>query len=145
MNDAVDQSADATKPRVKSIYIGAPACFALEEECRHLWDAFCSHRDGWGGGIYVVGSCLQRADYRDVDVRLILDDGEFAKLFPDAGDHWEHDARWLCLTVAISERLSRRTGLPIDFQFQPQSHANERHKGARSAVGIRLANNEVSK
>src|SRR3546814_7590602 len=65
------------------------------------------------------------------DVRLILEDAEFEKLFPDATLHsaaWEFDPRWLLLTVSISERLSRLTGLPIDFQFQPQTHANERHK-----------------
>lgn len=69
-------------------------------------------------------------------MRFIMPDEDFAKLFPDAGQHWEHDARWLLLTVSISERLSKVTGLPIDFQFQPQTHANERHKGRRNAVGF---------
>ena len=119
-------------PRRKGIYIGAPACFALEEELRHVCEAFGVH------ACYIVGSVLECADWRDVDVRLILDDEEFAKVFPDAGDHWEHDARWLLLTVAISERLSKRTGLPVDFQFQPRTHANARHAKARSAAGMRI-------
>jgi hypothetical protein len=67
-----------------------------------------------------------------------MHDRQFAETFPDAGEHWEHDARWLLLTVSISERLSRLTGLPIDFQFQPQTHANDRHKGPRNAVGFRI-------
>ena len=120
------------KGRAKPCYIGAPAYFALELACRDICDAF------GGYGCYVVGSSMQRADWRDVDVRLIMSDEEFSALFPDAEQHWEQDARWLLLTLCISERLSKVTGLPIDFQFQPQSHANSRHKGIRNAIGLRI-------
>lgn len=125
----------APKPRKKACYVGAPAIFALERECRTLTDAF------GGFGCYLVGSSLQRPDWRDVDVRFILSDEEFEHLFPDAGLNglWEHDPRWLLLTVAISGHLSKATGLPIDFQFQPQTHANERHKGERHALGLKFA------
>lgn len=126
------QSAPAIAPKRKSNYIGAPACFALEQACQHIGAAFGDY------GIYQVGSSLERADWRDVDLRYILPDDEFAKLFPDAGDYWEHDPRWLLLTVSISAWLSKQTGLPVDFQFQPQTHANERHKGNRNAMGIRI-------
>lgn len=119
----------------KASYVGAPAIFALELACRQLCEAFP------GFGCYHVGSSLERADWRDVDVRFIMSDEEFADLFPDAGQHWEHDARWLLLTVSISERLSKATGLPIDFQFQPQTHANEHHKGQRSALGMNFRGN----
>lgn len=122
-----------SEQRKKAIYVGAPACFALELACRDICDAF----DGYG--CYVVGSALERPDWRDVDVRFIMDDAAFAALFPSAGLHWEHDARWLLLTVSISERLSKITGLPIDFQIQPQTHVNERHKGRRNAIGLRIA------
>jgi len=117
----------------KPSHIGAPQCFALELACRDICDAFN------GYGCYVVGSALERSDWRDVDVRFIMADEDFARLFPDAGSHWEHDTRWLLLTISISERLSKLTGLPIDFQFQPQTHANERHKGKRNAFGLRIA------
>jgi hypothetical protein len=121
------------KPReVKSIYIGAPAVFALELECKHINEAFGDY------GCYIVGSSLHRPDWRDVDVRYIMKDEEFAKLFPDAGQNWEMDTRWLLLTVSISEYLSKRTGLPIDFQIQPQTHANERHPKPRSATGLTI-------
>jgi hypothetical protein len=117
---------------MKATYVGAPAIFALEQACREICDAF----DGYG--CYLVGSSLERADWRDVDVRFIMADEDFAVLFPKAGQYWEQDARWLLLTVAISERLSKVTGLPIDFQIQPQTHANERHKGKRNAMGLRI-------
>lgn len=126
-------------PRVKGVYIGAPACFALEEAIRPVCEAFGCYQGEGIRGCYVVGSALQRPDWRDVDIRLMLDDASFAEVFPNAGEHWEHDARWLVLTVAISERLSKLTGLPIDFQFQPMTHANARHKGPRNAIGIRIA------
>lgn len=125
-----DEQDTAAKPRKKSNYIGAPACFALEQACQHLQKAFGHY------GIYQVGSSLEREDWRDVDLRYILPDEEFAKLFPDADQHWEQDPRWLLLTVSISAWLSKQTGLPIDFQFQPQTHANERHKGPRNAFGL---------
>lgn len=132
-------NSEPTAP-AKGIYVGAPACFALELACREICDAFN------GYGCYVVGSCLDRRDWRDVDVRFIMPDDDFALLFPDVErTHWEQDARWLLLTVSISERMSKLTGLPIDFQFQPQTHANEKHKGKRSAVGIRIRRGEGEK
>jgi hypothetical protein len=125
------------KPRKKAIYIGAPACFALELAMQQVCDAFQVYRGKRFGGCYIVGSVLERPDWRDVDVRLILADEVFADHFPEAGDCWEQDAKWLLLTIAISDWLSKQTGLPVDFQFQPQSHANDRHKGFRSAIGIK--------
>lgn len=125
--------------RKKGIYVGAPACFALEQACRHIWEAFDSPEGC--SGCYVVGSALSRPDWRDVDVRFILSDEQFAQTFPAAGQHWEHDPRWLLLTVSISQWLSKVTGLPIDFQFQPQTHANERHPGPRNAIGFRIGRN----
>ena len=126
-------AAETKREQGKASYVGAPACFALEQCCQIVRDAFGEY------GMYLVGSALTRQDWRDVDVRYILSDDEFARLFPDADEHWEHDPRWLLLTVSISEWMQKRTGLPIDFQFQPQTHANERHKGARNALGIRIS------
>ena len=125
--------AETAERRQKAIYVGAPGCFKLEEAIRQVCDAF---------GVfccYLVGSALTRQDWRDVDVRLILDDADFAREFPSTrGGQWEHDPRWLLFTTAISDRLSAITGLPIDFQIQPQTRANEMHKGPRSAIGLRF-------
>lgn len=123
--------------RPKATHVGAPACFALELVARHVCEAFGAYDDA-GVGCYVVGSSLERPDWRDVDVRLMLKDDAFAELFPKAGDHWENDARWLLLTTAISEHMSKVTGLPIDFQIQPMTRTNERHKGPRNAIGVRF-------
>ena len=38
---------------------------------------------------YLVGSCLERPDYRDVDIRVILDDDRYAQLFTRPPAH--HD------------------------------------------------------
>lgn len=128
-------SAEAEPPpkRKKGLYVGAPACFVLERECQFLNRAF-------DGQCYLVGSAMERPDWRDIDVRLMMDDEAFIALFPHAGPvengRWEFDQRWIVLTTAISEQLSRQTGLPVDFQFQPSSHANKRHKGPRNALGL---------
>jgi hypothetical protein len=115
-------------------YVGAPAIFALELACRQINEAFGDY------GCYLVGSCLERADWRDVDVRYIMADKEFSKLFPGAKNGlWEQDARWLLLNVSISERLSKVTGLPVDFQIQPQTHANARHDKPRYSIGLVFA------
>jgi len=121
-----------SEPSAKASYVGAPAIFLLERECQHLNAAF------GGYGVYLVGSSIERPDWRDVDLRMILEDEAFATLFPDAGDNWEFDPRWLFLTVAISRHLSAATGLPIDFQFQPQTHANKRHPKQRQAMGMQF-------
>lgn len=124
--------------RKKASYIGAPAVFALELACVDLNNAF------GGFGCFLVGSALERPDWRDVDVRLIMSDEEFAVLFPSIEPkncQWEFDTRWLLMTVSISEHLSKITGLPVDFQFQPQTFANAWHKGPRNAMGIRIKQN----
>jgi hypothetical protein len=133
-----DEDVTTLPKRRKGVYIGAPACFLLEREGHHLRKAFCDP-DGPYDGLYVVGSSLERPDWRDVDVRLMLSDENFAKLFPDAGRSWEFDPRWLLMTAAISRHLSVVTGLPIDFQFQPTTHANEMHHGPRNALGLDFA------
>jgi len=126
---------DAPKPkRKKHNYVGAPAIFALEQACATVWKAFCE--DAKHGGCYLVGSALESADWRDVDVRCILDDAAFAALFPQAAQSWEQDTRWLLLTVSISAWLSKQSGLPVDFQFQPATHANKVHAGQRHAIGL---------
>lgn len=121
----------------KACYVGAPAIFKLELACKTINDAY------GGFGCYLVGSAIQKADWRDVDVRLILSDEDFQRRFPDVqgllAAVWEHDSLWLLTTVSITAWLRDQTGLPVDFQIQPQTFANAWHKGQRYALGLRMA------
>lgn len=116
-------------------WIGAPAFFELNQACLTLVGAF-------GCRIYLVGSAMTRRDHRDVDVRCILDDAEYARWFPGIGPNPSHDARWSLMCSAISLWLSKHTGLPVDFQIQQQTMANaefpRREGHDRQALGIFL-------
>ncbi|WP_409188469.1 hypothetical protein [Bradyrhizobium sp. RDM4] len=126
------------KPRrPKFCYVGAPAYFKLQQACTAIWRSW--HRESFG--CYVVGSCLERPDFRDVDVRLLMRDEAFRAEFPDVeridAAVWEHDPKWLLVTVSIAEWLRAQTGLPVDFQVHPVSYANANFKGnPRQPVGI---------
>ena len=84
-----------------------------------------------GFGLYHVGSSLTRPDYRDVDLRCIIGDSEYDEAFRIGGDRFRK-----FIETAISEWISARTGLPIDFQFQRMTQANEEFKGPRNWVGL---------
>lgn len=84
-----------------------------------------------GYGTFHVGSSLTRPDYHDVDLRCILPDEDYDRMFEsDRGEPF-----LLFLNTAISEWIASRTGLPIDFQFQRATQANETFKGRRNGVG----------
>ena len=128
----------------KASYIGAPAIFALELACQHIRAALGDY------GCYLVGSAMERPDWRDVDVRFIMPDENFALLFPSVDISidsaiWEFDPRWLLMTVSITAWLRQQTGLPIDFQIQPQTFANKWHNKQRSAIGLRIAKRQEGK
>jgi len=90
--------------------------YHLDQACRIINRAF------EGGPPYLVGTAgVGSADsYRDVDVRLMLDDEEFARVCPTR-------QRWELLCLSIGAYLTARTGLPVDFQIQRTSEANERY------------------
>ncbi len=100
--------------------------YNLDAACRLISRAFD------GGPPYLVGTAgLGGAEsYRDVDVRLMLDDDEFAAACPTL-------ARWELLCVAFSAYLRERTGLPVDFQIQRTAEANEKYGGQpRNPLGM---------
>lgn len=115
----------------ETTYIHITKAYALNQACRSLVDAF-----GWS--IFQVGSSLYRRDWFDIDVRCILNDDEFARMFPgeDSRQPWRENPRLALLNAAMSEWLQARTGLPVDFQFQQQTAANAEHQGLRSALGV---------
>ena len=103
----------------------ATQLFELDRACELVTKAF-------GGECpYLVGTAgLGGADrYRDVDVRLMLDDDEFAAACPTR-------ERWELLSLCIGAYLSARTGLPVDFQIQAVSVANAKHDKPRNPLGL---------
>jgi hypothetical protein len=71
----------------------------------------------FGAMPYHVGSSLKRPDFRDVDVRLLLDDAAF--------DELAERIHLGLLNHTVSLWGQQVTGLPIDFQVQRQTDANE--------------------
>src|SRR6478609_9509604 len=89
--EADSSAAAALAPkRAKGSHVGAPACFALEAACQDINRAF------GGFGCYLVGSALERPDWRDIDVRFIMSDDEFTAEFPHTlkSGTWEFDPKW---------------------------------------------------
>ena len=91
-----------------------------------------------GFGPYLVGSATtgeKSAGTRDVDVRHIMRDEEYAELLAGVGGI--DGVRFL--GIAIGQYLSSITGLPIDFQFQQMNAANDgRHPTiGRNPLGVR--------
>lgn len=100
--------------------------FELDLACKPIDEAF-------GGAVYLVGTAAEgRQSYRDVDVRVILGDEEYDALA--AAITGELIA---FLGIAIGRYLAASTGLPIDFQIQRMTEANDRHDGVRNPLGTR--------
>lgn len=97
----------------------------LEEWCRLV-------RKLVGSQPYLVGSALERPDYRDVDLRVILMDDKFDEQWPDA-------VKVRLMNRAVSIWGQQETGLPIDFQIQRMTEANAQFPGGsnRNPMGTR--------
>jgi NAD(P)-dependent dehydrogenase (short-subunit alcohol dehydrogenase family) len=115
--------------------VGMPAALHLEAFGREIEAAF-------GHLPYLVGTAAVGKTWRDVDVRLILPDEEFDDLFPTHVRPSHQDGRWGLLCAAISELARQRTGLPVDFQIQRQSYANDRYPGLRLPLGLHDMNGQ---
>lgn len=112
--------------------IGMPAAIYLDEFGAHVSAAF----EPAGFGVYHVGSSLMGKKWRDVDVRLILSDEEYAQFGFGDPRQTHSNAKWTALVLAFSALGRHMTGLPIDFQIQQQTHANKTFPNNRSALGI---------
>jgi hypothetical protein len=108
--------------------------FLLDNACWPLRHEFP------GFGPYLVGSSMtgeKSNGTRDVDVRHIMHDEEYAEFVQAIG---QHGIRFLGL--AVGQYLASVTGLPIDFQFQHQSAAQDEHRDKpRNPLGIRGMHN----
>lgn len=89
-------------------------------------------------GVFMVGSALTRRDWRDVDVRAILFDDDFAGRFGGEAD-WRRNRSLGAHNLAFSALGKQVTGLPIDFQIEQMTVANaENPDGGRHALGHAL-------
>lgn len=110
--------------------VGMPATLYLHEFGSQVWAAF-------GKPPYLVGSALAGKVWRDVDVRLILEDDVYEAMGLGAPTMQHTNGKWVALCMAFSALGREITGLPIDFQIQQQTQANKAFEGAaRSALGV---------
>lgn len=117
-----DGAGMTTKPRTD--LLTTMELYQLDQACELVSRAFGTHP-------YLVGSAGIGNDgtaYRDVDVRLMLSDADFAAACPTR-------ERWELLSLVIGAYLRERTGLPVDFQIQRTREANERYPGGRNPLG----------
>ena len=97
----------------------------------HALDVACLFLVGlFGAGrVYLVGTAQTGGEYRDVDVRAILPDDEFDAMFGG------QPVLWSKFCFLASDWLAHQTGLPVDFQVQRRTEANEKYDGRRNPVG----------
>ena len=97
----------------RASYLSPPDFHRLDWACRPIYVAY-------GTPPYLVGSAETRPDFRDIDLRLILPDDEFAGMVPN-------EEIGLLLNIALSSLIARAADLPwpIDFQIQQRTAAND--------------------
>lgn len=109
----------------------AKSCYLTTAQLADLELAAVPIKDAFGHPPYLVGSANDRKSYRDVDVRTILADEEFDALFGTRPKLWA----FVCLL--ISHYLTVETSMPIDYQVQRRSEANEKFSGGmRNPLGL---------
>lgn len=115
----------------KSILVGVgmPASLYLDEFGVQVKNTFGSYP-------YLVGSAMYGKAWRDVDVRLILSDEEYAAWGFGCPNNPHTNGKWVGLVLAFSALGQQMTGLPCDFQIQQQSFANARYSGPRNTLGL---------
>jgi len=110
--------------------LSPPMLHRLDLACKHISAVF-----GGFSGPFLVGSVQQRTagPTSDVDLRLILADDDYDALMAGTPDGFA-----TLLDFALSAYVRELTGLPIDFQVQRQTQANQRHAGKqRNPLGRR--------
>lgn len=123
------QTEKKTKSKPVCPGVGMPASLLLDEFANQVWNTF-------GGPPYLVGSALFGKKWRDVDVRMILSDEEYEAWDLGKPNFPHKNGKWVALCLAFSALGRQMTGLPIDFQIQQQSRANQEFPNPRSALGI---------
>ena len=104
--------------------LSPPVLHRLDLACHHISEVF-----GGFNGPYLVGSVQERTagPGSDVDLRLILDDDVYDALFAGTPEGFA-----TLLDFALAAYVRELTGgLPIDFQVQRMTEANEKHGRAK--------------
>lgn len=112
--------------------VGQPQQMLLNQFGDIVSGAFGTH------DVYHVGSSMgeNKKDWRDVDIRVMLDDDAWEKLFGDLEPaNCHRSKKWEMLCIVFSHYGRHLTGLPIDFQIQRTKEANEEYRGGRSHCG----------
>lgn len=110
-------------------YIGMPHMPKLDRFGEIVYQAFTARA-------YVVGSALTRRDWRDVDVRVILDDDRFELLFGAETD-WRKNPRLAAVATAFAALANQMTGLPVDFGIDQMTEANaDENASRRHPLGV---------
>ena len=115
--------------------MGDRAIYLTVEEIWRLAHAVRPVEDAFGGQpVYLVGSVLKSSDWRDVDLRVILPDHDFDRIFEPPGELT--DQFRMLFQTAVSAMLRETTKLPIDFQVQRKSNLTQEESfGERNPAG----------
>jgi tRNA-binding EMAP/Myf-like protein len=121
----------------RATYLSPPDLHRLDWACRPIADAF-------GEPVYLVGSTLDHPDFRDIDLRLIVDDDTADRLFgtDTFGLHGDGNgaAVRLLLNIALSDLITKAASppRPVDFQIQSMTEANVPDHGRRHPLGLHI-------
>lgn len=124
-----------SKSRMRAAsYLSPPDFQRLDLACYAIYRAY--------GAAYLVGSVLTRKSFRDIDLRCILSDDEYDRMFPP--DDRDSPRKLCLLNIALSRMIADQAQVPwpIDFQFQRMTDANAEFDGMRNPMGVRWAYRE---
>jgi hypothetical protein len=104
-----------------SVGVGMPAYLKLNHFGRVVGEFFDETA-------YLVGSAVKGKGWRDVDVRIMLADEAYEALFGALPDRPRClNLKWNAACLAFTALGKEMTGLPIDFQIDGQTEANEKY------------------
>ncbi len=90
-------------------------------------------------GMFLVGSAMTSKAWRDVDVRHIIADDEFERRFGEFVEPYEQNHFLRAFNLGVSAWMSAASKLPVDYQVQPITKANELYPIAsnpRNGMGL---------
>lgn len=113
-----------------NIGVGMPGMIKLNQFGVVLFDVFEKTA-------YLVGSAARGKQWRDVDVRVMLDDEIYDLTFKSRFKPEWTNPGWSGICLAFAALGREMTGFPIDFQVQRLSDANKLFGGQiRVPLGI---------